>query len=88
MVTANQAGTLLTLKRDQLIPGVSVSGTVRLAPASIPAYGQTALVTLTTSAAGLKPGSFTASWTTAGPGVAQVLGTVGGESVSGSMPAP
>jgi len=87
-VTASQAGTLLTLKSDQLIPGVAVSGTVKLAPAAIPADGQTALVSLTTSASGLKPGSFTASWTTDGPGVAQILGTVGGESVTGSMPAP
>jgi hypothetical protein len=46
------------------------------------------LATLTTTASAMKPGSFTASWTTAGTAPAQVLGTVGGETVSGSTPAP
>ncbi|MHB8242320.1 MAG: alpha/beta fold hydrolase [Solirubrobacteraceae bacterium] len=87
-VTASGGGTLLTLKHDQLVPGVSVSGTVRLAPASPAADGQTVLATLSASASGLRSASFTASWTTAGPGPAQVLGNAGGESVSGSMPAP
>jgi pimeloyl-ACP methyl ester carboxylesterase len=87
-VTTSVGGTLLTLKHDQLIPGVSVSGTVRLTPASIAADGETVLATLSATTSGLRAGSFTASWTTAGPGPAQVLGTVGDESVSGSMPAP
>ena len=87
-VLASQGGTLLTLDHDQLIPGVAVSGTVRLAPASIAADGQSVLASLTTSSAGLKRGSFSAIWTTAGPGPAQLIGSVGVEPVSGTLPAP
>jgi pimeloyl-ACP methyl ester carboxylesterase len=87
-VTASQGGTLLTLAHDQLIPGVSVSGTLRLSEAATPADGQTVLATLTARAPGLKQGSFSASWTTTGPEPARLLGTVGAEVVSGSLPAP
>ncbi len=87
-VTATQGGSVLTLVHDRLIPGVSVSGTVRLAPASSPADRETVLATLTVRAAGVAGGSFTAGWATAGAGSAQVLGSVGSEPVSGSMPAP
>lgn len=88
-VTANGAGTLLRLHRDQLVPGVAVSGTVTLTPAALPADGQQALATLTAKAAGVGRGSFTATWTTTGAGArAQLVGSVGGQPVAGSMPAP
>jgi hypothetical protein len=87
-VTASQGGTLLTLAHDQLIPGVSVSGTLRLSEASTPADGQTVLGTLTARAPGLKQDSFTAIWTTTGPEPARVLGTISAEAISGEVPAP
>jgi hypothetical protein len=87
-VTASQAGTLLTLAHDQLIPGVSVSGTLRLAEASTPTDGQTVLATLTVHTPGIRRGSFTATWSTAGSEPARILGTVGVEALSGDMPAP
>ncbi len=87
-VLATQGGSVLTLDHDQLIPGVEVSGTVRLQPASLPADREAALASLTTTGKGLKRGVFTASWTTSGTDPAQVLGTVGGESIAGSLPAP
>ncbi len=47
------------------------------------------LATLTAHAPGMRRGSFTASWTTAGAGArAQLVGSVGGQPVAGSMPAP
>jgi pimeloyl-ACP methyl ester carboxylesterase len=88
-VSASHGGELLTLKRDQLVAGVAVSGSVKLAPDPIPADGDTVLATLTAKAAGMRAASFTATWTTSGAdAVAQVLGSVGSEALSGSMPAP
>jgi pimeloyl-ACP methyl ester carboxylesterase len=85
---AEKGGLLLTLKHDQLIPGVQVSGTVTLTPAPLPADGQTAVANLTVVVNGMS-GILTATWTTAGPqAVARVGGEVGGVSVSGTMPAP
>jgi pimeloyl-ACP methyl ester carboxylesterase len=88
-VRASHGGELLTLKRDQLVAGVAVSGSVKLAPDPISADGDTILATLTAKAAGMRAASLTATWTTSGAGaVAQVLGTVGSEVIAGSMPAP
>jgi pimeloyl-ACP methyl ester carboxylesterase len=88
-VVASHGGSLLTLTNDQLVPGVAVSGTVSLAASPIPEDGQTATATLTVSAAGLRPASLTATWTTAGSAaLAQVTGEVAGVTVSGTTPAP
>lgn len=88
-VRAGQGGTVLTLTNDRLVPGVAVSGTVTLGPASGPLAGVSALATLSVTAPGLRAASLTAAWTTAGAGArAQVVGSVGGEPVSGSLPAP
>jgi TAP-like protein len=88
-VTAAKDGELLTLGRDQLVPGVAVSGTVTLAPAPLAEDGQTAVATLTATAAGGPPATFTATWTTSGSGaIARVAGVVAGASISGTLPAP
>lgn len=88
-VTAAREGAQLTLKRDELVPGVAVSGTVELTPSAIASDGQTAVATLSVRTAGMGAASLKASWTTAGAGAqAQVLGAVGKQSVAGTMPAP
>ena len=88
-VTAAHGGATLRLSRDQLVPGVEVSGTVALSPASEPLDGQSALAALTVRAPGMPAASFTATWTTQGAGAsAQVSGSVGTEAVAGSTPAP
>jgi pimeloyl-ACP methyl ester carboxylesterase len=84
-----KGGTVLTLKRDQLVPGLAVSGTVALSPAPIADDGQNAVATLTVSAHGLGKATFTATWTTAGTGAtAHVEGKVSQTLVNGTMPAP
>jgi pimeloyl-ACP methyl ester carboxylesterase len=88
-VTAAHEGAQLTLKRDELIQGVAVSGTVELTPSAIASDGQTAVATLSVKVAGMPAASLQASWTTAGAEAqAQVLGTVGKQPVAGTMPAP
>ncbi len=88
-VKASHGGAVLRLSRDRLIPGVAVSGTLKLTPAPDPIDADTVLATLTVKAPGLRAGSFTATWTTAGAAaLAAVIGSVGSEPVSGSMPAP
>ncbi|HEY5389525.1 MAG TPA: alpha/beta fold hydrolase [Solirubrobacteraceae bacterium] len=88
-VIAAHEGARLTLKRDALIRGVAVSGTVRLAPSAIASDGQEAIATLSIKTQGLPRASLKASWTTAGANAhAQVLGTVGKQPVAGTMPAP
>ncbi len=88
-VTADAAGTVLHLHGDQLVPGVAVSGTVTLAPAPVALDGQSAHAQLSVSAQGQPAASFTADWSTQGTAArAQVSGTVGGETVSGSTFAP
>jgi pimeloyl-ACP methyl ester carboxylesterase len=88
-VTAVHGGRLLKLARDQLIPGVQVSGTVALSPAVDPEQGLSAVAQLTVLGAGVGRASVTARWTTAGTAaLAQVSGTVGGHGVAGTMPAP
>ncbi|HYB23914.1 MAG TPA: alpha/beta hydrolase, partial [Solirubrobacteraceae bacterium] len=88
-VAASRQGTLLTLHGDRLIPGVAVSGSVRLTPAGEDADGQSVLATLTVRSAGIRRASFTATWTTAGAGArAQLVGNVGDQPVAGTMPAP
>jgi hypothetical protein len=88
-VSASDGGSLLSLDRDQLVPGVAVSGTVALAPDPIPLDGETVTANLTAKAPGLASATLTASWTTTGADAqAQLVGTIGKASVSGSMPAP
>jgi pimeloyl-ACP methyl ester carboxylesterase len=88
-VAATQAGSLLTLQRDRLVPGVAVSGTVRLTPSPIAGDGQSVLAALTVRAAGVAPESLTASWTTTGAdAAARVAGTAAKRSLSGTTPAP
>jgi hypothetical protein len=88
-VQATRHGSLLTLRHDRLLPEVSVSGSVSLAPAADPEDGDTVLASLTVKAPGMRSAMFTATWTTAGAGAqAQVVGSVGGQPVAGSMPAP
>ena len=88
-VTAAKGGTLLTLRRDQLVPGVAVSGSVSLGPDPAPEDGETVLATLTVKAPGVRSASFTATWTTSGADAqVQLVGAVGDQPVAGSMPAP
>jgi len=88
-VRASKSGSLLTLRKDRLLPEVAVSGTVRLAPDPDPEDGETVLATLTAKAPGVRSASFTATWTTAGADAeAQLVGAVGAQPVAGSMPAP
>jgi pimeloyl-ACP methyl ester carboxylesterase len=89
-VTASHGGTLLTLAKDQLVPGVAVSGTVTLSPAPLLEDGETAVASLTVTAGeGLRPATLMATWTTAGAdAVARVSGEVAGVSLSGTTPAP
>jgi len=88
-VTATRNGSLLTLADDRLIEGVAVGGTVRLSPSPIPDDGDSAVATLTATAPGLSKGSFTATWTTSGAGaVTQITGSVGRETLAGTLPAP
>ncbi len=61
-VHASDDGTILTLRRDQLVPGVAVSGRVKLTIAANRSDGQIATATLTASASGLPAASFKASW--------------------------
>jgi pimeloyl-ACP methyl ester carboxylesterase len=91
VVSSQKKGTTtLTLERDQLVPGVAVSGTVKLTPAPIADDGQDAVATLTVPAAnGLGKATFTATWTTAGTDAsAHVAGKVAAALVNGTMPAP
>jgi pimeloyl-ACP methyl ester carboxylesterase len=88
-VTVGEGGATLTLAGDQLVPGVAVSGTIRLSPAPDPLDGQNVIAHLTATAPGVHVASFTAAWTTQGAGaLAQVVGTAGGEPVAGTLPAP
>ncbi|HUB74046.1 MAG TPA: alpha/beta hydrolase [Solirubrobacteraceae bacterium] len=88
-VKAGHHGTVLKLKGDELVPGVAVSGTVRLAPPDALEEGQSVQASLAVKASGFSRASFTANWSTAGAGArAQVAGSVGAQPVEGSMPAP
>jgi pimeloyl-ACP methyl ester carboxylesterase len=88
-VRAGEHGALLTLHHDRLVPGVSVSGTVKLAPAQSSVDGDTVLAKLTVKTPGLTTASLTATWTTAGAGAAaQLTGRAGRQPLAGSMPAP
>ena len=88
-VTVSRGGLLLTLRRDQLVPGVPVSGTVTLARAALAEDGQTAVAALTVSGEGGPPATLTATWTTSGSGAtARVAGEADGAVVSGTLPAP
>ena len=88
-VTAAHEGAQLTLKRDALIPGVAVSGTVELTPSAVAGDGQTVAATLSVKAPGMPAESLKASWTTAGADAqAQVDGMAGKQSIAGTMPAP
>jgi pimeloyl-ACP methyl ester carboxylesterase len=88
-VSVTKGGSLLTLSRDALVPGVPVSGSVSLSAAALPEDGQTAVATLTASGEGGHTATITATWTTSGSGaVARVAGEADGAAVAGTMPAP
>ncbi len=88
-VIARHEGALLTLTHDQLVPGVSVSGTVTLTPSVIAANGANAVASLTVRTAGARAISLQAEWSTAAAGAeAVVTGTSGKQPLSGTMPAP
>ncbi len=88
-VSVTKGGSLLTLLGDRLVPGVAVSGTVKLAPAPDPEDGETVLAMLSAKAQGMRRASFTATWTTSGAGAeAQLVGAVGKQAIAGNMPAP
>ena len=88
-VVASNGGSLLSLTRDQLVPGVFVSGTVSLAPSPIADDGQSAVASLTVHAAGIRTLTLTAAWTTGGADArAEVAGSLGKLSLAGTMPAP
>jgi pimeloyl-ACP methyl ester carboxylesterase len=83
-VTVTHNGRLLTLHQDQLIPGVAVSGTVALSPSKNPLDYLDVVAHLRTEGA-----SFTARWTVSGSNaVAVITGTVGGQTITGTTPAP
>jgi pimeloyl-ACP methyl ester carboxylesterase len=88
-VKASREGARLVLHGDRLLPEVAVSGTVSLAPAGDPVDGESVLATLTVKAPGVRHASFTATWTTAGADAGvQLVGSVAGQPVAGTMPAP
>jgi pimeloyl-ACP methyl ester carboxylesterase len=88
-VTATRGGDTLTLTGDEMIEGVSVSGTLNLTSAVPAIDGDAVTASLTVSGPGLPGSSLQATWTSAGTGaVASVAGAVGGEAVQGTMPAP
>jgi pimeloyl-ACP methyl ester carboxylesterase len=88
-VHASDGGLLLKLRRDRLVPGVSISGTVKLTPDTDAAEGYAVQATLSAKAPGVRRASFEATWTTAGAGAqAQLTGAVEGQRVAGTMPAP
>jgi len=88
-VHASEGGLLLKLRRDRLVPGVSISGTVKLTPDANAVEGYAVRATLSAKAPGVRRASFQATWTTAGAGAqAQVTGAVEGQRVAGTMPAP
>jgi len=88
-VTVTRGGTRLTLTGDEMIEGVSVSGTLNLEPAVPAVDGDAVTASLTVSGPGLPDSSLQATWTSAGTGaLASVAGTVGGETVQGTTPAP
>ncbi len=86
-VSANASGTVLALHRDQLVPGVAVSGRVRLSGDAGAGLPQTVVATLTAVAHGVVKGRLTARWPTAGA-TATVEGAVGALHIAGTTPAP
>jgi hypothetical protein len=88
-VRASHAGALLSLQGDELIPGVAVSGTVRLRPAGEEVDGLAATATLTVAAPGVPEAQLSGSWTTAGTSsLAAISGSVGSEHLLATVPAP
>jgi pimeloyl-ACP methyl ester carboxylesterase len=86
-VTVGGGGETLRLARDQLVPGVAVSGTIRLSPAPDPLEGLSVQAQLSATAPGVRAASLTAAWNTGGA-QAQLAGTVGAEPVAGTLSAP
>ncbi len=76
-------------KNDELVPGVPVSGTVKLRPLHTEAEGELVLARLSFEGAGLS-GTLSARWSTAGPAedLAQISAKVGGERFKATVPAP
>jgi hypothetical protein len=76
-------------KADELIPGVPVSGAVKLRPEHTEADGELAVAKLSFSGDGLN-GTLSARWTTAGTAqdLAQIRAKVDGERFTATVPAP
>ena len=72
-----------TLSGDVLVPGVAVSGTIKVTATTVTA-------TLTTAAAGQPSATFHARWAVGGQSgaLAEVTGSSGGETIQGSTYAP
>ncbi len=84
-VAVTKDGRLLTLDRDQLIPGVAVSGTMALSPSKNPVDQYDVLAHLTTTGGG----RLIARWTISGShAVAAIDGTVAGRPIAGTTAAP
>ena len=77
-------GSSLTLRGDELIPGVPVSGTVSFQPAG----GQTVSARLTIPGAVGGGATVAASWTTSGTAPARVSGEAAGAKLAGTLAAP
>ncbi len=88
-VHASDGGLLLKLRRDRLVPGVSISGIVKLTPDANAWEGYAVQAALSAKAPGVRHASLKAAWTTAGAGAqVQLTGSVDGQRVAGTMPAP
>ena len=80
---AIRGGKEYDLTSDELVPGVEVSGTIKVTATTVTA-------TLTTHAQGAPSAEFVAQWAVVGQSgaLAQVTGSSGGQTVSGSIYAP
>ncbi len=88
-VTATRSGGVLTLDGDRLLADTPVSGVVTLTPAPIALDGDTVTAVLSATSKGVARGSFTATWTTSGSdALAHLTGSVGRDSLIGTLPAP
>ncbi len=88
-VTAGSDGSTLHLRGDELVPGVAVSGMVRLSGDPTGTHGARVTARLTATSRAHLAGRFTAQWSATAPGaVAVVSGTVDGTRLSGTIPAP
>ncbi len=88
-IRETEAGRQYLLNGDELIPGVAVSGTVRVHRAHGGAEGEIVKASLTVSGEGLE-GKLSARWTSAGGAtdLAQIRGRIEAERFTATVPAP